>query len=168
MNTALLAIDLQDAWAKNCPYTTLAIENAVEKARSEDMPVIWAYMDLLPENHTPVKFRDLKLTINFAHAIKNQTQYQPTILPHDNDWILGKNTRSVFGNPANADFLHERNINTLKIVGFRAGQCVRQTAEDGIARGLRIIVPRDLTADCNDRWLTSLDSVFAGSRVELS
>ncbi len=168
MKTALLAIDIQDAWAKNCPYTTLAIEDAVQKARSENIPVIWAYMDLLPENSAPAKFQDLKLAINFAKAAEDKILYRPAIEPHDDDWILSKNTRSVFGNPENTAFLHDRlDVDTLKIVGFRTGQCVLETAKDGIDEEFRVIVPPDLTADCNDRWLTSLDTLFAESKVEL-
>jgi nicotinamidase-related amidase len=152
MKQAFIAIDVQNAWADDNPFTTDAIEDAVVRLRPV-MPIIWVYLSWLPIQK-PFQAREFALTTDFNTAVAwdvHNRWNQPALKIEPEDWIVTKSAKSLFNNPDAESFLRGLGVNELFMAGFKATECVYASAYDARrVHRFKTTVLSGLTADYDD------------------
>lgn len=150
MAQALIAIDVQNAWADDNLRTTDAIEDAVARLRAV-MPIIWVYLHWQPVQKPFQAGQNPDLSQKFNDMAQEHRWNAPALRPAPEDWVITKNSESLFSNPEAEGFLREQGFTSLLMAGFMTSQCVYQSARDASKRGgFKTTVVSGLTADHSD------------------
>jgi len=125
----LLVIDCDGEWPAGSAAHRLIgsrIAAALASARSLEMSVVYTHNNSLP-------------------AGAPGTMYAPSIAPHEDEPDFPKTALSPFSEPQFEQYLAERSIETLVVIGFGLRLGVYQTCLDALERGYHIVVLRDCT-----------------------
>ncbi len=121
LNTALLVIDVQNGVVAGAPRRDEVIANIntlIDKARAEDVPVIWVQHsdDGLPRD-------------------SDEWQYVPELSRAEAEPLVHKSYGDSFEDTELEALLAERKVGRLVVTGAQTDQCVRSTLHGAIARG---------------------------------
>ena len=133
MSTAVLVVDLQRALVEGEHAVAGAedylarIGSLLDRARSEGVPVLH-----LQDNGV----EDRLIT-------RGTRGWELALPPADAEPVVAKDADDGFVGTPLADLLEERGITRLVVVGIQSEMCVAATARGALARGLRVVLPRD-------------------------
>jgi nicotinamidase-related amidase len=128
-NTALLVIDMQNGVVDGSPYRDEVIANInrlVDKARAEDVPVIW------------VQHSDDGLPWG-----SDSWKYIPELVRRESEPLVHKNFGDSFEGTDLESLLAERAVGGLVVTGAQTDACVRSTMHGAFVRGYDVTLVRD-------------------------
>ena len=143
-NTALLVVDVQEALVSENPYnrefTIKNIENLINSCRNNNMEVIYV-------QHDGGKGDELEAGTS-GWQIYNQ------ISPKNGEKIVAKNFNSSFKNTELKDYLNEKNIDTIILVGMQTEYCIDTTCKVAFEHGFRLIIPEGTNTTFDNDYMT--------------
>ena len=128
-NTALLVIDVQNgvvADAHDRDDVIANIDRLVDKARAEDVPVIWVQHtsdELVPDSEA--------------------WQYVPELVRRDEEPLVHKRYGDSFEDTDLEPLLAQRGVGRLVVTGAQTDACVRSTLHGGFVRGYDVTLVTD-------------------------
>src|SRR5580658_8960207 len=151
--TALLVIDVQNgvvAASHNRDDVIANINTLVDKARSEDVPVIWV-------QHSS---DDLPLD-------SETWQYVPELQRRDSEPSVHKLYGDSFEDTNLEDLLAERGVARLVVSGAQTDACIRSTLHGGFTRGYDVTLVGDAhtTDDLAEDGMPSAEQVIAHTNL---
>ena len=152
-NTALLVIDVQNGVMANSIKRDSVIANIkslVEKARAEDVPVVWV-------QHTDKGLpRDSEVW-----------QYVPELKRNDTEPLVHKSHGDSFEGTDLEEVLAERGVGRLIVTGAQTDMCIRSTIHGGFARGYDVTLVGDAhtTEDLSEWGAPPPDKVIAHTNM---
>jgi nicotinamidase-related amidase len=152
-NTALLVIDVQNgvvSGSHNRDEVVANINTLVEKARANDVPVIWVQHssdDLVRES--------------------DAWQYVPELVRSDNEPLVHKLYGDSFEGTELEDLLAERRVGRLVVSGAQTDACIRSTMHGGFTRGYDVTLVGDAhtTEDLSEYGAPTPDKVIAHTNL---
>jgi nicotinamidase-related amidase len=128
-NTALLVIDVQNGVVANAHDRDGVVANIgtlVDKARAEDVPVLWVQHsdDDLPRD-------------------SEAWQYVPELVRRDSEPLVHKNHGDSFEGTDLESLLAERGVGRLVVAGAQTDACVRSTIHGAFTRGYDVTLVAD-------------------------
>lgn len=142
--TALLVVDVQEALVYENPYnkefTINNIENLINNCRNNNIEVIYV-------QHDGGKGDELEAGTS-GWQIYNQ------ISPKDGEKIVAKNYNSSFKNTELKDYLSEKNIDTLILVGMQTEYCIDTTCKVAFEHGFKLIIPEGTNTTFDNDYMT--------------
>lgn len=128
-NTALLVIDVQNGVVANAHNRDGVIKNIntlVDKARSEDVPVVWVQHcdDDLPQGSEP-------------------WEYVPELVRRASEPLVHKNYGDSFEATELEGLLAQRGVGRLVVTGAQTDACIRSTLHGAFVRGYDVILVGD-------------------------
>ena len=120
-NTALLVVDVQNGVVEGAPARDAVVANIgslVEKARQEDVPVIW------------VQHADEGLATG-----SDEWQIVPELDPDDAEPLIAKSYGDSFEDTGLETVLSDLGVGRLIVVGTQTDQCIRSTLHGAFTRG---------------------------------
>jgi maleamate amidohydrolase len=146
----VLVVDMQRHFVDETdPGTVAAVEATAEllgRARPAGVPVYLAQVvidDLADVDPAWAARFDLRPLLRGGRAI----ELDPRVGPGAGDVVVGKRHASAFAGTDLAAQLTAAGVDTVLLCGLTTSGCVRATAVDGAAHGLRIEVVLDCVAD---------------------
>jgi len=130
-NTALLVIDVQNGVVENAHDRDGVIANIntlVEKARSEDVPVIW------------IQHSSEELPID-----SEQWRYVAELERIESEPLVAKLYGDSFEDTGLEDLLAQRGVGRIVITGAQTDACIRSTMHGGFTRGYDVTLVADAT-----------------------
>ena len=127
--TALVVIDVQNGVVEGAykrDEVIANIEQAVAKARTASVPVIW------------VQHSDDELEID-----SDAWQIVSTLIPLEGEAMIRKTFRSSFEGTNLGEVLASLNASHLVICGAQSNNCVRHTGQDALAKGYDVTLIAD-------------------------
>ncbi len=120
-NTALLVVDVQNgvvtgAWNRDAVVANIA--SLVERARAEDVPVVWVQhsADDMPQG-------------------SEKWQYVPELPQAEGEPVVHKKWGDSFEDTDLEDVLAQRKVGRLVVAGAQSDACIRSTLHGAIVRG---------------------------------
>jgi len=152
-NTALLVIDVQNgvvAAAHERDSVVANVANLVEKARREQVPVVW------------VQHSDDDLERG-----SDQWRIVPELDPDEAEPLVEKNYGDSFEDTSLETVLSDLGVGRLVVVGAQTDACVRSTLHGAFARGYDAILVRDAhTTEDQTAWGAPMpDQVIAHTNL---
>lgn len=128
-NTALLVIDVQNgvmADAHNRDGVIANIATLVDKARAENVPVVWVQhnSEQLPEG-------------------SEQWRYVPELAQQEAEPVVHKRYGDSFDDTDLESVLAERKVGRLIVAGAQTDACIRSTLHGAIVRGYDAMLVKD-------------------------
>ena len=120
-NTALLVIDVQNGVVENAHNRDGVVANIgslVDRARAEDVPVVWVQHN---DDHLP---RD-----------SDRWQYVPELVHRDSEPVVHKSYGDSFEATDLEARLAERGVGRLIVAGAQTDACIRATLHGAFVRG---------------------------------
>jgi nicotinamidase-related amidase len=152
-NTALLVIDVQNgvvANAYNRGGVIANINSLVEKARAEDVPVLWVQhsSDELPRG-------------------SESWQYVAELVRRDSEPLIHKHYGDSFEETDLEALLAERRVGRLVVTGAQTDACIRSTLHGAIVRGYDATLVGDAhtTEDLSEYGAPTPDQVIAHTNL---
>jgi nicotinamidase-related amidase len=152
-NTALVVIDVQNgvmAGAHNRDAVIANINALVDKARAEEVPVVWVQhaSEELPRD-------------------SEQWQYVPELQRLDSEPLVHKTYGDSFEDTELEEILAERGIGRLVVSGAQTDACIRSTLHGAIARGYDATLVSDAhtTEDLSEWGAPSPDKVISHTNL---
>ncbi|MGW0226671.1 cysteine hydrolase family protein [Actinopolymorpha singaporensis] len=147
-HTALLVIDVQNdvvGGAHNRDAVVANIASLVDRARSENVPVVWVQhsADNLPMG-------------------SDGWQYVPELTQKDSEPVVHKRYPDSFEDTDLETVLAERRIGRLVVTGAQTDECIRSTLHGGIVRGYDVTLVGDAhtTEDLSEWGAPTPDKVI--------
>ncbi len=152
-HTALLIIDVQNgvvAEAYNRDGVIANINTLVEKARAEDVPVVW------------VQHSDGNLPQG-----SDNWQYVPELVRRDSEPLVHKNYGDSFEDAELEKVLAERGVGRVVVTGAQTDACIRSTMHGAFTRGYDVTLVGDAhtTEDLSPYGAPSPDLVIAHTNL---
>jgi len=152
-STALLVIDVQNGVVANAHDRDGVVANIntlVNKARSEDVPVIWV-------QHNSEEFP----------VDSEQWQYVPELQRGDAEPVVHKRYGDSFEDTNLEDLLAERGVGRLVVTGAQTDACIRSTLHGGLTRGYDVTLVSDAhtTEDLSEYGAPTPDKVIAHTNL---
>ncbi|WP_405735526.1 cysteine hydrolase [Streptomyces sp. NBC_01537] len=152
-NTALLVIDVQNgvvAAAHNRDGVIANINTLVDKARAEDVPVVW------------VQHSDDELKRD-----SESWQYVPELVRRDAEPVVHKLYGDSFEDTELEALLAERGVGRLVVTGAATDACIRSTLHGGFVRGYDVTLVGDAhtTEDLSEYGAPSAEQVIAHTNL---
>lgn len=153
-NTALLIIDVQNGVVAGAPRRDDVIANIntlVDKARAEDVPVVWVQHS----DDGPLK-RD-----------SDNWQYVPELVRLESEPLVHKTYGDSFEDTDLEDVLAARGVGRLVVTGAQTDACVRSTLHGAFTRGYDVTLVGDAhtTEDLSDYGAPSPELVIAHTNL---
>lgn len=152
-NTALLVIDVQNgvvAEAHDRDGVIAKISTLVDKARAEDVPVVWVQHgdDDLPRG-------------------SESWEYVPELVRRDSEPLVHKSYGDSFEGTDLEDQLAEHGVGHLVVTGAQTDACVRSTMHGAFVRGYDVTLVTDAhtTEDLSDYGAPPPDQVIAHTNL---
>jgi nicotinamidase-related amidase len=152
-NAALLVIDVQNgvvANAHNRGEVIANINKLVDKARDEDVPVVWVQHsdDDLPRD-------------------SESWEYVPELVRRDSEPLVHKQYGDSFEDTELEDVLAGRRVGRLIVTGAQTDACVRSTIHGALARGYDVTLVADAhtTEDLSQYGAPPPDKVIAHTNL---
>ena len=152
-NTALVVIDVQNgvmAGAHDRDSVIANIKSLVDKARAEDVPVIWV-------QHTNRKLER-----------GNDTwQYVPELDLGESEPVVHKTYGDSFEDTDLEERLAERGIGRLVVAGAQTDECIRSTLHGAVVRGYDATLVSDAhtTEDLSEWGAPTPDKVISHTNM---
>ncbi len=151
--TALLVIDVQNdvvAEAHNRDGVIANINTLVDKARKEDVPVIW------------VQHSDEGLVRD-----SEGWAYVPELRRRDDEPLVHKNYGDSFEDTELEDLLADRGVGRIVVTGAQTDACIRSTLHGAFARGYDVTLVGDAhtTEDLSQYGAPTPDLVIAHTNI---
>lgn len=152
-DTALLVIDVQKgvvADAHNRDGVIANINELVDKARAEKVPVVWVQHS----GEGLVKGSD-------------EWQYVPELVRQDPEPLVHKNYGDSFEDTDLEDLLAERGVGRIVVTGAQTDACIRSTIHGAFARGYDVTLVADAhtTEDLSEYGAPPPDKVIAHTNL---
>ncbi|MFF4354289.1 cysteine hydrolase family protein [Streptomyces sp. NPDC001530] len=152
-NTALLVIDVQNGvveGAHNRDGVIANINTLVDKARTEDVPVVW------------VQHSDDELKRD-----SESWQYVPELVRSDTEPLVHKLYADSFEATELEKLLAEREVGRLVVTGAQTDVCIRSTLHGAFVRGYDVTLVGDAhtTEDLTQYGAPSPDQVIAHTNL---
>ena len=152
-NTALVVIDVQNgvvANAHNRDGVIANINTLIDKARAEDVPVIW------------VQHSDEGLP-----ADSEDWQYVPELVRLDSEPLVHKHYGDSFEETELEDQLAKRGVGRLVVAGAQTDACIRSTLHGALVRGYDATLVSDAhtTEDLSEYGAPTPDKVIAHTNL---
>lgn len=163
-NPALIIIDVVGSFTGSRPQNVL---NAIEEYRTscgesawKALPVMRSVLEEARKSGITVVFIKGSATNKYhcGESIKedspddtlrrHSTAIAEEIAPKDGEWVLEKTKASAFFGTPLVTYLHQRQIDTLLLMGTSTSGCVRATAVDAFSYGFAVYV---IEEGCFDR-----------------
>jgi nicotinamidase-related amidase len=152
-NTALLVIDVQNGvvgGTHNRDDVIANINTLLEKARAEDVPVVWVQHsdDNLPRD-------------------SESWQYVPELVRREAEPLVHKSYGDSFEGTDLEDLLAERRVGRLVVTGAQTDACVRSTLHGAFVRGYDVTLVGDAhtTEDLSEWGAPPPDKVIAHTNL---
>lgn len=137
--TALLVVDVQQGvvdGAHRRDEVVAAIASLVDRARAEDVPVVW------------VQHSDEELVRDSA-----EWAYVPELVPADGEALVHKSHGDSFEGTDLADVLAKARVGRLVVAGAETDACIRSTIHGAFTRGFDVTLVGDAhTAGDKSAW----------------
>jgi nicotinamidase-related amidase len=151
--TALLVIDVQNGVVAGAHQRDAVIANIhtlVDKARGEDVPVIW------------VQHADTGLPKD-----SEEWRYVPELVRRDPEPLVHKGYGDSFEGTELEALLAERNVGHLVITGAQTDMCIRSTMHGAFVRGYDVTLVGDAhtTEDLSEYGAPTPDKVIAHTNL---
>ena len=141
----LLVVDTQNLIMNNDLYEfqTLVyrIKTLIKEARNNNIEVIYVRHDVGVKQ---------KLTKG-ALGYEIYEEFQP--MP--NERVFDKNVNSAFRDTGLLEYLHEKDEDTIIIVGLQTDYCIDATVKCGFEHGLKMIVPANTNSTFDNAYMTA-------------
>lgn len=152
-NTALVVIDVQNgvmASSVNSDAVIANISTLVDKARAEDVPVVW------------VQHSDDNLQRG-----SNKWEYVPELVRHDDEPVVHKNFGDSFEGTDLESVLAHRGVGRLVVAGAQTDACIRSTIHGAFTRGYDVTLVGDAhtTEDLSPWGAPPPDGVIAHTNL---
>lgn len=152
-NTALLVIDVQNGVVANAhdrDGVIAHINELVERARSEDVPVIW------------VQHTSEELPVD-----SEQWRYVPELQRREHEPVVHKEYGDSFEATNLEALLAERGVGRLVVTGAQTDACIRSTMHGGFTRGYDVTLVADAhtTEDLSAYGAPTPDKVIAHTNL---
>lgn len=152
-NTALLVIDVQNGVMASSIKRDAVIANIkslVDKARSEDVPVVW------------IQHNDKGLPRD-----SEVWQYVPELKRADDEPLVHKSFGDSFEGTDLEKLLAERGVGRLIVTGAQTDMCIRSTIHGGFARGYDVTLVADAhtTEDLSEWGAPPPDKVISHTNM---
>jgi nicotinamidase-related amidase len=152
-NTALLVIDVQNGVVEGAHERDAVVANVVglvEKARQEEVPVVWV-------QHS---------SEGLAKGSDNW-RIVPELAPDDNEPLVDKNYGDSFEDTTLETVLSGLGIGRLVVVGAETDECIRSTLHGAIVRGYDATLVSDAhtTQDKTEWGAPPPDNVIAHTNL---
>jgi nicotinamidase-related amidase len=138
-NTALVVIDVQNnvvARGHNRDAVIATIAGLVDKARAEQVPVVW------------VQHNDDDLPTG-----SDGWRYVEELTAHESEPVVHKHYGDSFDDTDLEAVLAERKVGRLVVTGAQTDQCIRSTLHGAIVRGYDAILVEDAhTTEDQSEW----------------
>ena len=138
-NTALLVVDVQNGVVEGAPARDAVVANIgslVEKARQEEVPVVW------------VQHSD-----NHLERGSDEWRIVPELNPDDAEALVEKNYGDSFEDTTLEDVLSRLGVGRLVVVGAQTDACIRSTLHGAFVRGYDAILVSDAhTTEDSTAW----------------
>ncbi|MGH9074093.1 MAG: cysteine hydrolase family protein [Acidimicrobiales bacterium] len=152
-NTALLVIDVQNGVVGNATNRDGVIANIntlVDKARAEDVPVVWVQHsdDDLPRD-------------------SESWQYVPELVRLDSEPLVHKSYGDSFEGTELEPVLAERGVGRLMVTGAQTDACIRSTLHGAFVRGYDVTLVGDAhtTEDLSEHGAPAPEQVIAHTNL---
>jgi nicotinamidase-related amidase len=152
-NTALLVVDVQNgvmAGAHERDAVVANIAKLVDKARAEDVPVVWVQhsSDHLPEG-------------------SDDWRYVPEFAQGESEPVVHKRYGDAFDDTDLEAVLAERKVGRLVVTGAQTDACIRSTLHGAIVRGYDATLVEDAhtTEDLSEWGAPPPDKVIAHTNL---
>ena len=137
--TALLVIDVQNGAVEGAHERDAVVANIdslVERARQEDVPVIWV------QHSSEELVRE-----------SDEWRIVPELTPDDNEPLIEKNYGDSFEDTILENVLSDLGVGRLVVVGAQTDACVRSTLHGAFARGYDATLVSDAhTTEDQSAW----------------
>ena len=152
-NPALLVIDVQNGVVANAHDRDGVIANIgtlVERARAEDVPVVW------------VQHSDGQLPRD-----SDSWRYVPELVRRDSEPLVHKSYGDSFEDTDLEALLAERGVGRLIVTGAQTDACIRSTLHGAFVRGYDVTLVRDAhtTEDRTEHGAPPPDQVIAHTNL---
>jgi nicotinamidase-related amidase len=152
-NTALVVIDVQNgvvANAHNRDGVIANINTLIDKARAEDVPVIW------------VQHSDEGLP-----ADSDDWRYVPELVRLDSEPLVHKHYGDSFEETELEDQLAKRGVGRIVVTGAQTDACIRSTLHGALVRGYDATLVGDAhtTEDLSEYGAPTPDKVIAHTNL---
>lgn len=152
VSPALIVIDMAYGWtdaayAAGSPRldgAIAAISQLLPLARARNVPIIYTTS---PHREKPPPKSAEDFSPDFRKWDRRACEIDDRIPPQPGDYILLKEHASAFAGTPLVGHLITRRVDTLLITGCSTRACVRATATDAKANGLRPIIVREAVQD---------------------
>ena len=152
-NTALLVIDVQNNVVAGSPNRDQVITNIntlIDKARTEDVPVVW------------VQHSD-------EHLVRDSEgwQYVPELVRREGEPLVHKSYGDSFEDTDLEEQLAKRGVGHLVVAGAQTDACIRSTIHGAFTRGYDVTLVGDAhtTEDLTEYGAPPLDQVIAHTNL---
>ncbi len=152
-NTALLVIDVQNGVVDGAYRRDEVIANInslIDKARAEDVPVIWVQHS---DEHVPYG--------------SDRWQYVPELVRHESEPLVAKEYGDSFEDTELEHVLAERGVGRLVVTGAQTDACIRSTLHGAIVRGYdaTLVADAHTTEDLSEYGAPKPDMVIAHTNL---
>ena len=120
----------------------------VQKFRAKKLPIIFSTTIYRDDEEAKV-FRKKLPALNILKPNSYEVSFLNELAPNNKDMLIEKKYASVFFKTTLAEYLKEKNIDTLVISGVTTSGCVRATALDSLQHDFLTIVPENCVGDRN-------------------
>jgi nicotinamidase-related amidase len=152
-NTALLVIDVQNGVVANAVNRDDVIKNIntlVDKARAEDVPVVWV-------QHTSDELK----------RDSENWQYVPELVRAESEPLVHKTYGDSFEATDLETFLAERGVGRVVVTGAQTDACIRATIHGAFVRGYDVTLVSDAhtTEDLSEYGAPPPEQVIAHTNL---
>jgi nicotinamidase-related amidase len=151
--SALLVIDVQNGvigGAYRRDEVVAAIRDLVERARSEDVPVVW-----------------IQHSSDELEAGSEAWQYVPELVRHDSEPLVPKRYADAFEETNLEEVLADSGVGRIVVTGSQTDECIRSTIHGGLVRGYDVTLVGDAhtTEDLSEWGAPTPDLVVAHTNL---
>ena len=120
----------------------------VQKFRDKKLPIIFSTTIYRDEEEAKV-FRKKLPALNILKPNSNEVSFLNELSPNNQDKLIEKKYASAFFKTTLAEYLKNKNIDSLVISGVTTSGCVRATALDSLQHDFLTTVPENCVGDRN-------------------
>jgi len=120
----------------------------VQKFRDKKLPIIFSTTIYRDEEEAKV-FRKKLPALNILKPNSYEVSFLNELSPNNQDRLIEKKYASAFFKTTLAEYLKNKNIDSLVISGVTTSGCVRATALDSLQHDFLTIVPENCVGDRN-------------------
>lgn len=143
-NIVLLVVDVQNALIKDHPYNEQRVIENIKKliltARDNKIEILFV-------RHDDGKGTELEQGTD-------GWQIYDDIKPNANELIFEKQYNSAFHKTGLRDYLENKNIDTIILVGLQTEYCIDATCKSAFDYGYKIIIPEETNTTFDNEYLS--------------